>query len=73
MNLEEFVKKNPRKIRQATDKMISYAEKIADALELPCPNFNDFDDTSKFISRNVEAYKDWCTTPDPYYDPDLPF
>lgn len=37
--------------RRATDKMVAYARLIASTLGLENPDFDDFDDTSKFISK----------------------
>lgn len=60
-NLFEVISENlpPRKRRRATEAQISFAESIADALDLPCPNFDDFSETSKFISDHKDEYYAW--------------
>lgn len=40
----------------ATYKMIEFAEKIAEELDLPEPDYEDFDETSEFIFVNKEDY-----------------
>ena len=39
-----------------TDKMIEYAEKIADYLGIDYPDLDDFDDTRNFIDDNKDDY-----------------
>lgn len=62
MNLMEFIgteegsKSFPPKKRGATEKMISFATAIADTLDLDYPNFEDFSETSEFISYNKDDY-----------------
>lgn len=61
MNLMEFIGENPSKSkapkkRPATDKQVSYAKAIADTLGLGYPDFEDFNDTSVFISYNKDDY-----------------
>lgn len=62
MNLMEFIDENPRKQknkkRPATQKQVSFATAIADALGLEYPNFEDISGTSAFISKNKDAYYD---------------
>ena len=41
---------------RATDKMIDYAQKIADYLGIDPPDFDDFDDTRNFIDDNKDDY-----------------
>ena len=41
---------------KATPKMIHFAKRIAEELDLPEPNYNDFDDTSEFISEWKNDY-----------------
>ena len=41
---------------RATDKMIEYAEKIADYLGIDPPDLDDFDDTRNFIDDNKDDY-----------------
>lgn len=41
---------------RATDKMVAFAEKIADELNLDEPNYDDFDETSEFIDDNKDDY-----------------
>ncbi len=40
----------------ATDKMIEFAEKIAEELDLPTPDFDNFKETSEFINENKDDY-----------------
>ncbi|MCD8198131.1 MAG: hypothetical protein LUE24_13380 [Lachnospiraceae bacterium] len=41
----------------ATQRMRDYAIIIAVALEVPFPDFEDYSETSQFISQNEEAFK----------------
>ena len=56
MDLNEFVKNNPKKKRCATEKQREFAEKIAMRLDIEEPDYGDFDETAEFISMNVEDY-----------------
>ena len=41
---------------RATGKMIDFARAIANYLSLEEPNYDDFDETSKFIDDHKEEY-----------------
>ena len=55
MDLNQFVKNNPKRV--ATDKQKDLAFRIAFELELDEPDYNSFVETSEFISDHMEEYK----------------
>lgn len=55
MDLNQFVKNNPKRV--ATDKQKELAFWIAFKLELDEPDYDSFVETSEFISDHMEEYE----------------
>ena len=43
-------------MKQPTDKMIKFAESIAETLYIPEPDYDDYEEVSAFITKNKDDY-----------------
>ena len=43
-------------MKQPTEKMIEFAESIAETLYIPEPDYDDYEEVSAFISKNKDDY-----------------
>lgn len=57
MDLNNFVKMTVKK-NSATKPMIDFATKIADELDIECPDFTSFNETKEFIDNNLDYYNE---------------